>query len=87
MDNVNNFELRNIVLKSIENKELEMAFNNKATYVLKEIIETEPGVKHRKSSCLQGFANTIKTTSIRIFSISIRLHSLKLGLDIVKWQT
>ena len=42
MDKVNNFELRNIVLKSIENKELEMAFNNNATYVLQKIIGIIP---------------------------------------------
>jgi hypothetical protein len=42
LDKINNFELRNIVLKSIENKELEMAFNNNATYVLQKIIGIVP---------------------------------------------
>ena len=42
LDKVNAFELRNIVLKSIENKELEMAFNNNATYVLQKIIGIIP---------------------------------------------
>ena len=42
LEKVNNFELRNIVLKSIENKELEMAFNNNATYVLQKIIGIIP---------------------------------------------
>ena len=37
LDIVNTFDLRDIVLKSIENKELEMAFNNNATYVLQKI--------------------------------------------------
>lgn len=42
LDTVNTFELRDIVLKSIENKELEMAFNNNATYVLQKIIGIVP---------------------------------------------
>ena len=42
LDKVNNFELRNIVIKSIENKELEMAFNNNATYVFQKIIGIIP---------------------------------------------
>ena len=42
LNKVNNFELRNLVLKSIENKELEMAFNNNATYVLQKIIGIIP---------------------------------------------
>ena len=45
LDKVNVFELRNIVLKSIENKELEMAFNNNATYVLQKIIGIVPDVE------------------------------------------
>jgi hypothetical protein len=42
LDKVISFELRNIVLRSIENKELEMAFNNNATYVLQKIIGIIP---------------------------------------------
>ena len=42
LDKVNTFELRNIVIKSIENKELEMSFNNNATYVFQKIIEIIP---------------------------------------------
>ena len=42
LEKVNAFELRTIVLKSIENKELEMAFNNNATYVLQKIIGIVP---------------------------------------------
>jgi len=42
LDKVNTFDLRDIVLKSIENKELEMAFNNNATYVLQKIIGIVP---------------------------------------------
>jgi len=45
LDNVNTFELRDIVLKSIENKELEMAFNNNATYVLQKIIGIVPDIE------------------------------------------
>ena len=45
LDKVNAFELRNIVLKSIENKELEMAFNNNATYVLQKIIGIVPDIE------------------------------------------
>ena len=45
LDKVNNFELRNIILKSIENKELEMAFNNNATYVLQKIIGIIPDIE------------------------------------------
>jgi hypothetical protein len=37
LDKVDNIELRLIVLKSIENRELEMAFNSNATYVLKKL--------------------------------------------------
>ena len=36
------FELRNIIVKSIKNRELEMAFNNNATYVLQKIISVVP---------------------------------------------
>ena len=42
LDKVNTFELRDIILKAIENKELEMAFNNNATYVLQKIIGVMP---------------------------------------------
>ena len=42
LNKVNNFELRNIVIKSIENKELEMSFNSNATYVFQKIIEIIP---------------------------------------------
>ena len=42
LDKINTFDLRDIVLKSIENKELEMAFNNNATYVLQKIIGIVP---------------------------------------------
>ena len=39
---MNSPELRHIILKSIESKELEMALNNNATYVLQKIITTIP---------------------------------------------
>lgn len=42
LDKVNTLDSRDIVLKSIENKELEMAFNNNATYVLQKIIGIIP---------------------------------------------
>ena len=42
LDRVNSFDLRDLVLKSIENKELEMAFNNNATYVIQKIIGIIP---------------------------------------------
>ena len=45
LDKVCTFELRNLLLKSIENKELEMAFNNNATYVLQKIIGIIPDIE------------------------------------------
>ena len=42
LDKVNTLDSRDLVLKSIENKELEMAFNNNATYVLQKIIGIIP---------------------------------------------
>ena len=42
LDKVNSFELRDIILKSIENKELEMAFNKNSTYVIQKIITIVP---------------------------------------------
>ena len=45
LDKVNTFDLRDIILKSIENKELEMAFNINATYVLRKIISIVPDIE------------------------------------------
>ena len=45
LDKVDNIELRLIVLKSIENRELEMAFNSNATYVLQKIIDKIPDIE------------------------------------------
>lgn len=45
LSKVNTFELRYLVIKSIENRELEMAFNSNATYVLQKIIEKVPDIE------------------------------------------
>ena len=42
---VDNFELRFLIIKSIENKELEMALDSNATYVLQKIIEVIPDIE------------------------------------------
>ena len=45
LEKINNVELRLLVLKSIENRELEMAFNSNGTYVFQKIIDRIPDIE------------------------------------------
>ena len=45
LEKIDTIELRFVVLQSIENRELEMAFNSNATYVLQKIIEKIPDIE------------------------------------------
>lgn len=52
-----------------------------------DAIYWKSSVKFEGPSCLQRFHGTIKRACVGIFPLSIRLHFLDLGFDIVEWQT
>ena len=75
LSKINSIDLRFLVLKSIENKELEMAFNCNATYVLQKIIEKIPDIERinlneQESSPPKNSENQIpkKKRGVKIFS-------------------